>query len=81
VGQSLDGHSFSLCSTLCFCNSLHEYFVPSSKKDLSIHTLVFLVLEFPVFCKLYLGYSKLLDYLLVSAYHMCSFVIRLPHSG
>jgi hypothetical protein len=22
VGQSLDGHSFSLCSTLCLCNSL-----------------------------------------------------------
>jgi hypothetical protein len=23
VGQSLDGHSFSLCSPLCLCNSFH----------------------------------------------------------
>ena len=33
VGQSLDGHSFSLCSELCLCNSFHGCFVPSSKKD------------------------------------------------
>ena len=33
VGQSLDGHFFSLCSTLCLCNSFHGYFVPPSKKD------------------------------------------------
>jgi hypothetical protein len=59
-GESLDGHSFSLCSELCFCNSIHGYFVPHSKKERSIHTLVFLLLESHVFCKLYLGYSKLL---------------------
>jgi hypothetical protein len=57
VGQSLDGHSLSLCSTLC--NSFHRYFVPPSKKDRSIHTLVVL-LEFHVVSELYLGYSKLL---------------------
>jgi hypothetical protein len=33
VGQSLGGHSFSLCSELCLCNSFHGYFVPPSKKD------------------------------------------------
>jgi hypothetical protein len=40
------------------CNSIHGYFVPCSKKEQSIHTLVFLILEFHVFCKLYLGYCK-----------------------
>jgi hypothetical protein len=58
VGQSLDGHSFSLCFTLC--NSFDEYFIPPSKKDQSIHTLVFLLLEFHVFCEFYLEYSELL---------------------
>ena len=32
VGQSLDGLSFSLCSTLCFCISSHGYFSPCSKR-------------------------------------------------
>ena len=49
VGQSLDGHFFSLYSILCLCNSFHGCFVPPSKKDQSIHTLVFLLLEFHVF--------------------------------
>jgi hypothetical protein len=57
VGQSLDGHSFRLCSKRCLCNSINGYFIPHSKKGRSIHTLVFLLLEFHVFCKLYLGYS------------------------
>jgi hypothetical protein len=60
VGQSLDDHSFSLCFTLCLRNSFHGYFVPPSKKDRRIHTLVFLLLEFHVVCELYLGYSELL---------------------
>jgi hypothetical protein len=59
-GQSLDGLSFSLCSILCLYISSHGYFVPPSKKDQSIHTLVVL-LDLQVVCKLYLGYSKLLD--------------------
>jgi hypothetical protein len=46
--QSLDGHSFTLCSILCLCNSFHGYFVPPSNKDQSIHTLIFLLLEFHV---------------------------------
>jgi hypothetical protein len=58
--QSLDGHSFSLCSEICLCNSSHGYFVPPSQKDHSIHTLVFLLLDFHVFCKLDLGCSELL---------------------
>ena len=33
---------------------------PHSKKEQSILTLAFLLLEFHVFCKLYLGYSKFL---------------------
>ena len=79
VGHSLDGPSFSLSSELCLCNSFYGYFVPHSKKEQIIHTLVFL-LEFYVFCKLYLGYSKFLGYLIhlsVSAYHMYSFVTGL----
>jgi hypothetical protein len=60
VGQSLDGPSFPLSSKLCLCNSFHGYFVPHSKEKGSIHTLVFLLLEFQVFCKLYLEYSKFL---------------------
>jgi hypothetical protein len=58
--QSLDGPSFHLSSKLCLCNSFHGYFVPHSKEEQSIHTLIFLLLEFHVFCKLYLGYSKFL---------------------
>jgi hypothetical protein len=48
-----------------------------------MQTLVFLLLEFHVFCKLYLGYSKFLGniHLSVSAYHVSSFGIGLPHSG
>ena len=47
--QSLDSHSFSLCYTLFLCNFFHGYFVPPSKKDQSIHTFVFLLLEFMCF--------------------------------
>jgi hypothetical protein len=59
-GQSLNGPSFHFSSELCLCNSFHGYFVPHSKKEQSIHTLVFLLFEFQVFFKLYLGNSKFL---------------------
>jgi hypothetical protein len=49
VDQSLDGPSFHISSELCLCNSFHGYFVPHSKKKQSIHTLVFLLLEFKLF--------------------------------
>jgi hypothetical protein len=46
VEQSLDGHSFSICSKLCLCNSFHGYLVPPSKKDQSIYTTEpFLVIQ------------------------------------
>jgi hypothetical protein len=54
IWQSLDGPSFHLSSKLCLCNSFHGCFVPNTKKGQSIHTLVFILLEFDVFCKLYL---------------------------
>jgi hypothetical protein len=60
--QSLDGPSFRLSSKLCLCNSFHGYFVPNSKKEQSVHTLVF-VLEFHVFSKLYEFYHFKLYYL------------------
>jgi hypothetical protein len=58
MGQSLHARSVHLNSKLCLCNSLCGYFVPHSKEGRSIHTLVFLPLEFHVFFKLYFGYSK-----------------------
>jgi hypothetical protein len=36
------------------CNSFHGCFFPNSKKGQSVHTLVFILLEFHVFSKLYL---------------------------
>jgi hypothetical protein len=51
----------SVCSTFCQHISSFEYFVPPSKKDWRIHSLVFLLLELHVVCEFYLGYSKLLD--------------------
>ena len=35
---------------------------PSSKKNWSSHTVVFILLELHVFCELYLGYSELLGW-------------------
>ena len=54
VWQSLDGPSFCHRSKHCLCNSLHGCFVPNSKQGQSVHALVFILLEFHVFCKLYL---------------------------
>jgi hypothetical protein len=54
IWQSLDGPSFLLSSKLCLCNSFHGCFVPNPKKGQSVHTLVFVLLEFHVFSKLYL---------------------------
>jgi hypothetical protein len=54
--------SFRHSSKLCLCNSFYGCFVPNSKKGQSVHTLVFVLLEFHVFSKLlYLGYPKFLD--------------------
>ena len=56
MGQSLDGFSFTHCLHISSC----EYFVPPSKKDQSIHPVVFPVLELHIVCELYLGYCELL---------------------
>ena len=60
LGGAVSGWSFHLSSELSLCNSFHWYFLPHSKKERSFYTLVFLLLEFHVFGKLYLGYSELL---------------------
>jgi hypothetical protein len=53
VEQTLDGTSFhlsySLSSEIYLCKSFHGYFVPHSKKEQDIHTLVFLLLDYHVF--------------------------------
>ena len=54
IWQSLDGPSFLHSSKLYLCNSFHGCFVPNSKKGQSVHTLVFILLEFYAFNKLYL---------------------------
>jgi hypothetical protein len=83
LGQFLDGPSFDLSSELCLYNSFQGYFVPDSKKKQSIHTSVFLLLEFHVYENCILG---ILSYwanipLSVSTYHVYSFVTGLSHSG
>jgi hypothetical protein len=54
IWQSLGGPSFRLSSNLFLCNSFHGCFVLNSKKGQGVHTLVFILLEFHVFHKLYL---------------------------
>jgi hypothetical protein len=49
--QSLHGPSFYLSSKLRLCNSFHGCFVPKSKEGHSVHTSVFILLEFHVFTK------------------------------
>jgi hypothetical protein len=46
VGKSLNGLSFSLCSTLYLCIFSQDYFVPHSKKDRSDHPLSSFFLSF-----------------------------------
>jgi hypothetical protein len=89
VWESLDGLSFHLSSKLCLCNSFHGGgggVVPNSKRGQSVHTLVFVLLEFHVFlqivsCILGILHFSANIHLSVSTYHVSSFVIRLPHSG
>ena len=54
IWQFLDGPSFSLSFKLCLCNSFHGGFVLNSKKGQRVHTIVFILLEFDAFSKLYL---------------------------
>ena len=54
IWQSLHGPSFYLSSKLCLCTSFQGCVVPTSKEGHSVHTSVFIFLEFHVFRKLYL---------------------------
>ena len=60
VDQSLDGHFLHLYSAFYLCNSFHGCSVPPYKKDQSINTFVFLLVDFHVVCELYIGCSELL---------------------
>jgi hypothetical protein len=83
VGQSLDGRSFGLYSTLCPCNSLHGYFVPLLRRTKVSTLWSSFFLLFMCFVKCILGILSFWPniHLTVSAHHVCSFVIELPHSG
>jgi hypothetical protein len=82
VGQSLDGLSFILCSTLCLCNSFYgilfhllrrtEVSTLWSSFFLSFMCFANCILDIPSF------WANM--HLSVSAYHVSSFVIGLPHS-
>jgi hypothetical protein len=53
IWQSLHGPSFHLSSILCFCNSFHGCFVPTSKEGHSVHTAQLLL----VVWQLHSGYQ------------------------
>jgi hypothetical protein len=64
LGESVSGWSFLHSLLLHFFSvspSMGVLF-PHFKKDQSIHTMVFLLLEFHVVCELFLGYSELLGF-------------------
>jgi hypothetical protein len=62
VSQSLGGHFFSLYFILISVTPSMSVLFTSSKMYRSIHTMVFLILEFHMVCELYLGYSELLGF-------------------
>ena len=53
-GREVSGWSFLQSLVRTLSNSFHGNCIPLSKNDLNIHTLVFLLLEFHVFYKLFL---------------------------
>ena len=82
MGQSLDGRCFCLCYEHWYCNSFHGYFVPILRRK-EVATIWSLFLSFMCFANCILGILSFWAnvHLSVSAYHVCSFVIGLPHSG
>ena len=60
VGQSLDGLSFSLFSTLWFCIFSWTLFPLLKRTEAPILSLSLLLLDVHVVCKSYFGYSMLL---------------------
>jgi hypothetical protein len=81
VGQSLDGFSFSLCSTLFRYISSHDYLVPPSKKEVSTLWSSFF-LSFMWSVNYIIGNLNFLDniHVSLSAYDVYSFLIELSHS-
>jgi hypothetical protein len=67
IWQSLHGPSFHLSSKLCLCNSFHGCFVPTFKEGHSVHTSVFIFLEFHVFRTL-AAYVELFECVCVSTF-------------
>jgi len=83
VGQALDGHFFSLCSALCLHISFHVYFLFPLLRRTEASTLWSPFLSFMWSMGYILGNPSLgvNINLLVSAYHVCSFLTGLPRSG
>jgi hypothetical protein len=83
VGQSLDHHSFSLCSTLYLCNFFHVclYFLLRRITVSTLWSSFFLSFMWFVNCIFSIPSFWSNIHLSVSTYHVCSFVIGLPHSG
>ena len=59
----------------------HEYFAPPSKKDWSIHTLVFLLLKLHLVCQLDILSYWANSHFSVNECHVFIYVAGLPHSG
>jgi hypothetical protein len=72
--------AFPLGSALHFISIFAPMSILFSKKDRSTHSLVFL-LELHVVCELNPGYFRACIHLSVSAYHVFSFAVGLPHSA
>jgi hypothetical protein len=75
--------SFSFLSKHCLCISSHVHFVPVLRRN-EVSTLwSSFFLSFMYFANCILGILSFWAniHLSVSAYHVCSFVIELPHSG
>jgi hypothetical protein len=79
----LNSHSFGLCSKLCLYNSFYGYFVHILRRNKVSTLWSSFFLSFMWFVNCILGIQSFWDniHLSVSAYHVCSFVIGLPHSG
>ena len=85
IGPSLDGISFSLCSTLCLCNSSPMGILFPLLRKTEVYALwSFFLFSFMWSVNCILGILCFWAnniHLLVSAYHVCFFVIGLTHSG
>jgi hypothetical protein len=81
VGQSLNGLSFSLCSTLCLHISSCIFPLLRRTEISTFWSSFFLSFQCSVNCNLGIRSFWANIHLSASAFHVCSFVTRLPHSG